>query len=84
MHIVWTLLIGFAVGAVARLLLPDKDAGGAMMTVMLGVAGAFIVGSLGRAGAPYGANEQAGLIASVFGAVVVLAGYRLIAGGEVT
>ncbi|MGE0549897.1 MAG: GlsB/YeaQ/YmgE family stress response membrane protein [Kofleriaceae bacterium] len=82
MHIIWTLLIGLAVGLIAKLVTPGKDPGGAVMTMLLGVAGAFIAGSLGRAGGWYGPNEEAGLIASVLGAIVVLVGYRLIAGGK--
>lgn len=80
MHIIWILLIGLVVGAIAKLIMPGRDPGGAIITILLGVAGSFIAAYLGRAAGWYAPNQSAGLIASVLGAVILLAGYRLIVG----
>jgi uncharacterized membrane protein YeaQ/YmgE (transglycosylase-associated protein family) len=80
MHILWILLIGLVVGAVAKLIMPGRDPGGTIITILLGIAGSFIANYLGRAAGWYGPTESAGLIASVIGAVILLAGYRLITG----
>lgn len=80
MHIIWTLLIGLVVGALAKLVMPGKDPGGAIITILLGIAGAFLANFIGRAAGWYGPNEAAGFIASILGAVVLLAGYRMITG----
>ena len=80
MHIIWTLLIGLIIGALAKLVMPGRDPGGAIITILLGIAGSFIADYVGRAAGWYGPNESAGLIASVLGAVLLLAGYRLITG----
>jgi len=78
MHIIWILLIGLIVGALAKLVMPGKDPGGAIITILIGIAGSFIANYIGRAAGWYAPNESAGLIASVLGAVILLAGYRLI------
>jgi uncharacterized membrane protein YeaQ/YmgE (transglycosylase-associated protein family) len=80
MHIIWILLIGFIVGALAKLVMPGRDPGGTIITILLGVAGSFIANYIGRAAGWYAPNESAGFIASVIGAVIMLAGYRMIAG----
>jgi uncharacterized membrane protein YeaQ/YmgE (transglycosylase-associated protein family) len=80
MHIIWVLLIGLVVGGLAKLVMPGKDPGGAIITILIGIAGSFIADYLGRAAGWYGPNESAGLIASILGAVILLAGYRLITG----
>ena len=80
MQILWTILIGLVVGAIAKLLMPGKDPGGFIVTMLLGVAGALIAGFLGRALGWYEYGEAAGLIASVVGAMLVLLVYRLIVG----
>jgi uncharacterized membrane protein YeaQ/YmgE (transglycosylase-associated protein family) len=80
MHIIWVLLIGLIVGALAKLVMPGKDPGGAIITILIGIAGSFIADYVGRAAGWYGPNESAGFIASILGAVVLLAGYRLISG----
>ncbi|HLL25420.1 MAG TPA: GlsB/YeaQ/YmgE family stress response membrane protein [Kofleriaceae bacterium] len=76
MHILWTLLIGLIVGALAKLVMPGKDPSGTIVTILLGIAGSFIADVLGRALGWYGPDESAGFIASIFGAVLLLAGYR--------
>ena len=78
MHIIWILLIGLVVGALAKLVMPGKDPGGMIVTILLGIAGSFIANYIGRAAGWYTANESAGLIASILGAVILLACYRLI------
>jgi uncharacterized membrane protein YeaQ/YmgE (transglycosylase-associated protein family) len=80
MHIIWILLIGLIVGALAKLVMPGRDPGGAIITILIGIAGSFIANYIGRAAGWYAPNESAGLIASVLGAVILLAGYRMIAG----
>jgi uncharacterized membrane protein YeaQ/YmgE (transglycosylase-associated protein family) len=78
MHIIWVLLIGLVVGALAKLVMPGKDPGGAIITILLGIAGSVVANYIGRAAGWYAPDEPAGLIASVFGAVILLAAYRLI------
>ena len=84
MHILWMLIIGLIIGAIAKLIMPGKDPGGIIVTMLLGVAGALIAGFLGRAIGWYQEGEPAGFIASVLGAVVLLAIYRMIVARRVT
>jgi len=77
-EILWTLVIGLVVGAIAKLLTPGKDPGGCIITILIGIAGAFIAGYLGRAVGWYQPGQPAGFIASVIGAMVLLLIYRLI------
>jgi uncharacterized membrane protein YeaQ/YmgE (transglycosylase-associated protein family) len=79
MWLIWTLIIGLIVGAVAKLLMPGRDPGGVIVTMLLGIVGAFVGTFLGRVFGFYGPNEGAGFIMSVIGAVVVLAIYRAVA-----
>ncbi len=78
--ILWTLIIGLVIGAIAKLLMPGKDPGGCIITMLLGIAGAFIAGYLGRAMGWYQPGQPAGFIASIIGAMLLLLLYRLIAG----
>jgi uncharacterized membrane protein YeaQ/YmgE (transglycosylase-associated protein family) len=78
MGILWTLVIGLVAGIVAKLLMPGKDPGGFIITILLGIAGAFIATYLGQAVGWYEAGQQAGLIGAVVGAVLLLIGYRLV------
>jgi len=78
MHIVWTILIGFIAGAVAKLLMPGKDPGGFILTTLLGIGGAVVATSLGRLLGWYAEGGSAGFIAAVIGAVLILAVYRMI------
>ena len=80
MHILWMLIIGLVAGALAKLIMPGKDPGGVIVTMLIGVAGAFIAGFLGRSLGWYETGEGAGFLASTLGAIILLAGYRLIAG----
>ena len=78
MHLLWSLVIGLVVGAVAKLLMPGKDPGGIVVTTLLGVAGALLANFLGRALHIYSGNSGAGIIASIIGAMVLLGIYRLL------
>jgi uncharacterized membrane protein YeaQ/YmgE (transglycosylase-associated protein family) len=79
MHILITLIVGLIVGALAKLVMPGRDPGGVIITIILGVAGAFIAGALGRSLGWYTIGEGPGIIASVLGSVILLALYRMIA-----
>lgn len=78
MSIIWTLIIGLVAGALAKLLMPGRDPGGFIITMLLGVAGAFIATWLGQAIGWYQAGEGAGFIGAVIGAVILLLIYRLV------
>ncbi len=77
---IWMLIIGLVVGVVAKLLMPGRDPGGFVITTLLGIAGSFVAGLLGRALGWYHLGQAPGFIASVLGAMVLLLGYRLIRG----
>jgi uncharacterized membrane protein YeaQ/YmgE (transglycosylase-associated protein family) len=78
--IAWIVIGGLA-GAIAKLLMPGKDPGGCIITVLLGIAGALVAGWIGRAIGWYGPNDQgAGFVAAIVGAFVLLLIYRVIAG----
>ena len=80
MSIIWAIIIGFIVGIVAKFLMPGRDGGGFIVTALLGIVGAVVATFIGRAMGLYGANESAGFIASVIGAIIVLFVYHLITG----
>ena len=81
MGILWTLIIGLVVGAIAKFLMPGKDPGGFIVTMLLGVAGALLAGFLGRALGWYAnPGEGPGIIASIIGAMLLLLIYRLFVG----
>jgi uncharacterized membrane protein YeaQ/YmgE (transglycosylase-associated protein family) len=76
--IIATLVIGLVIGAIAKLLMPGKDPGGCIITILLGIAGAFVAGYLGQAVGWYQPGQPAGFIASVIGAMLLLLLYRLL------
>ena len=80
MHIVWTILIGFVVGLVARALKPGNDAAGFIVTTVIGVLGSLGATYVGQAMGWYTAAQGAGFIASVVGAIVLLVLWGLIKG----
>jgi uncharacterized membrane protein YeaQ/YmgE (transglycosylase-associated protein family) len=84
MAFIWMLVVGLIVGALAKLLMPGKDPGGVVLTMLLGVAGALVAGFLGRSLGWYAAGEPAGFIASTIGAILLLALYRVLAGRRTT
>ena len=80
MGLIATLLIGLVVGAIAKLLVPGRDPGGWIITILLGIAGALVGTWLGRMLGMYQTGESAGWIASIIGAVLLLLLYRAIVG----
>jgi uncharacterized membrane protein YeaQ/YmgE (transglycosylase-associated protein family) len=85
MHIIWALIVGLLVGALAKLVMPGKDPGGIFMTILLGIVGSILAGFLGRSLGIYHAGDAGpGLIASVLGAVIILALYRVVRQRSIT
>jgi uncharacterized membrane protein YeaQ/YmgE (transglycosylase-associated protein family) len=76
--IIGTIIIGLVVGVIAKLLMPGRDPGGCIITILLGIAGAFVGTWLGRVF--WGPNYVAGWILSIVGAMILLLIYRMIAG----
>lgn len=80
MGILGWILFGLIVGALAKLVMPGRDPGGIIVTMLLGIAGAVLGGFIGRAMGLYGEGDAAGFVMSFFGAVALLALYRSFAG----
>jgi uncharacterized membrane protein YeaQ/YmgE (transglycosylase-associated protein family) len=76
--LIGTLLVGLIVGAIAKFVMPGKDPGGIIVTILLGIAGSFVASYLGRALGWYREGETAGWIMSILGAVLLLFLYRLL------
>ena len=74
------IIFGFIVGAIAKLLMPGRDPGGFIITIILGIVGAVLGGWIGRMMNLYQPNEPAGFFMALIGAVVLLAIYRMVAG----
>ncbi len=77
MGILSWILFGLVVGVIAKLLMPGRDPGGFIVTILLGVAGALLGGFVGRALNLYGPNQGAGWIMSILGAILLLVIYRM-------
>lgn len=77
------IIIGGIAGAIAKLLMPGRDPGGCIITVLLGIGGALLAGWLGHAIGWYKTGEGAGFLAAIVGAFIILLIYRLIAGRRV-
>ncbi|HWL83094.1 MAG TPA: GlsB/YeaQ/YmgE family stress response membrane protein [Roseomonas sp.] len=80
MSIIWTIIIGFVAGLIAKMLMPGRDPGGFIITILLGIVGAIVATYLGQAIGWYRADQGAGFIGAIVGAVILLAIYRLIRG----
>jgi len=80
MSLIWTILIGLVVGLIAKALMPGRDPGGFIVTALIGIAGAFVAGWIGRSMNWYAEGQAAGFIASVVGAILLLAVYRMFVG----
>ena len=80
MSIIWMIIIGFLVGLVAKFFMPGRDAGGFIMTTILGIIGSVVGSYLGQFGGVYAPGQPAGFIFSVLGAMVVLGVARMISG----
>ena len=78
MHWLWVALIGLVVGAFAKLIMPGKDPGGWVVTMLLGIAGSLVGTWLGRLVGWYQEGQSAGFIMSLVGAVVLLAIYHAV------
>jgi uncharacterized membrane protein YeaQ/YmgE (transglycosylase-associated protein family) len=76
MGLIWTILIGFIAGIVAKFLMPGKDPGGFIITMLLGIGGALLATYLGKAVGWYNVGESAGFIGAVVGALLILGLYR--------
>lgn len=72
------ILFGLVVGVIAKLIMPGRDPGGFIVTILLGIAGAVIGGWLGRALGMYGPGEAAGFFMALLGAIILLALYRVL------
>jgi uncharacterized membrane protein YeaQ/YmgE (transglycosylase-associated protein family) len=79
MGILAWILFGLVVGIIAKLLMPGRDPGGFIITILLGIAGAVLGGFVGRAMGLYGPNQAAGWIVSILGAMLLLFLYRMVA-----
>ena len=77
MGILSWILFGLVVGVIAKLLMPGRDPGGFIVTILLGIAGALLGGFVGRAMGFYGENQGAGWLMSILGAIILLAIYRM-------
>ena len=80
MGILGWILFGLVAGVIAKLIMPGKDPGGLIVTILLGIAGALLGGFLGRAMGLYGQGEGAGWLMSILGAIVLLGIYRVTVG----
>ena len=75
--ILGTIIFGLIVGAIAKLVMPGRDPGGIIITMLLGIVGAVLGGFIGRAMGFYGPNQSAGWLMSIAGAIILLALYRV-------
>lgn len=80
MGIIGWAIFGLIIGALAKLIMPGRDPGGIIVTIVLGIAGAVLGGFVGRAAGWYGPNDAAGFIMSLIGAIILLGLYRMAIG----
>jgi uncharacterized membrane protein YeaQ/YmgE (transglycosylase-associated protein family) len=78
MSIIGWILFGLIVGVVGKLLMPGRDPGGFILTILLGIAGALVGGFLGRSFGLYGEGEPAGFVMTIIGSVILLIIYRML------
>ena len=79
---VWMIVVGLVVGALAKLLMPGPDPGGIVITILIGIAGSVIAGFLGRSIGWYAAGQPVGIFASIVGAIILLFAYRALTSGK--
>lgn len=77
MDIIGTIIVGLIAGVIAKLLMPGKDPGGCIITILLGIGGAFVATYLGKFIGIYEPGETAGFIGAIVGAVIILWLYRI-------
>jgi uncharacterized membrane protein YeaQ/YmgE (transglycosylase-associated protein family) len=80
MGILGWILFGLIAGVIAKLIMPGKDPGGFLVTILLGIAGAFMGGFIGQTLGFYGEGETAGIFMAILGAILLLAIYRMTVG----
>lgn len=78
MEMLWAIVIGLIVGALAKFLMPGRDPGGMLITILLGIAGSLLATFLGRSLGWYANSQAAGFVASILGAMILLGIYRMI------
>ena len=78
------IVSGIIIGALAKLVMPGRDPGGILVTMVIGICGALIGGFLGRSLGFYGPGEPAGWLMSILGAIILLALYRMFVGRRTT
>jgi len=79
MDLLGWIIIGLLAGAIAKLIMPGRDPGGCIVTMLLGIAGALLAGFMGRLAGLYAPGQSAGFIAAVLGAIAILIVYRFLA-----
>jgi uncharacterized membrane protein YeaQ/YmgE (transglycosylase-associated protein family) len=84
MGVLGWIVFGLVAGILAKLVMPGRDPGGFVVTILLGIAGAFLGGFIGRAMGFYGEGETAGMLMSILGAILLLAIYRVAVGRRTT
>ncbi len=84
MDIVWTILIGFVVGLIAKAITPGRDPSGFIITAIIGIVGALLATFAGRAMGWYAPGQTAGFLAALVGAVIVLVIYHVVRGRSAT
>jgi uncharacterized membrane protein YeaQ/YmgE (transglycosylase-associated protein family) len=77
-HILWVMIVGLIVGALAKLIMPGRDPGGIFVTMLIGLAGSLVGGFFGRLIGLYEPHERAGFIVSTLGAILLLWLYRVV------
>ncbi|MCJ7679124.1 MAG: GlsB/YeaQ/YmgE family stress response membrane protein [Candidatus Aminicenantes bacterium] len=77
-NLLWTIVIGFVVGVIAKFLMPGRDPGGFIVTILLGIAGSFVASYIGQQLGWYREGQPAGFIGAILGAILLLIVYRLI------
>lgn len=78
MDLLWTLVVGLVVGALAKFIMPGKDPGGIVITIILGICGALLAKYLGQALGIYAPGETAGFLGALVGAILLLWIYRMV------
>jgi uncharacterized membrane protein YeaQ/YmgE (transglycosylase-associated protein family) len=81
-HILGLIILGAIAGGIGKLLMPGKDPGGFVVTILLGIAGSVLMSFVGKATGWYGDGDKAGWIASIIGVVILLGIYRLVKGRQ--
>jgi uncharacterized membrane protein YeaQ/YmgE (transglycosylase-associated protein family) len=78
MDLLWTLVVGLVVGALAKFIMPGRDPGGIIITILLGICGALLAKFLGQALGIYASGETAGFLGALVGAIILLWIYRMV------